>query len=294
MAPDLFIGLVTHPRSRFPDAVTDQGLLGSLARELTSAGVSVATGISDQDEHRPELLTIDRAEVTASVDGELASELRWRQYLSGRPADLRVRAFMTVRQIKRRMAYAPPWHRTLAGDDPGPRMVRRLVNIELSHLRIIDDAVTSGASWALLIEDDAWSPDATRLATELTAFLSAADDRGQPAMMNLSESFSPDELQIRHLLTPLVRAEGSSPWRVFSAQQPVTNTVCAVLYRRDLLVRLHDALREIPLSPVLPIDFKINEAVMRIAGGMQPGDCWVASPAPIQQRSGVPAVSLRP
>jgi hypothetical protein len=113
-------------------------------------------------------------------------------------------------------------------------------------------------------------------------------------MMNLSESFTPDELQIRHLLTPLVGTEGVPPWTLFSAERPVTNTVCAVLYRRDLLVRLRDALREIPLSPVIPIDFKVNEAVMRIADGMQPGDCWVASPAPIQQRSGVPAVSLRP
>ena len=166
-------------------------------------------------------------------------------------------------------------------------MVRRLVNIELSHLRIMGEAVASGARWAVLIEDDAAGPDTPAFARDLAEFISAADTRRQPLTMNLSESFTPRQLGLEHLLTPI---EEPGPWSVLAAERPVTNTVCAVLYRGDFLARLLAELQAIPVAPVVPIDFKVNEAMMRLAPSMRPGDCWVASPAPLVQQSGVPKV----
>ena len=294
VTPDLFVGLVTHARSRFPDAVTESGLQQRLVSALTSSGMTVMSGISDRDEYTPELLPLTRQEVLASVSGELDSELRWREYLAGKPAGMKLHAFMLVRRAKRTIDFAPPWRRTLAADDTGPRMARRLANIELSHLRIIEEAVASGAGWALLIEDDAGADDVDRFAAQLREFLDAADHRGQPVMMNLSESFTPEVLGIEPLLTPIAASDAGTTWRVFSAERPVTNTVCAVLYRGDFLTRMLDVLRTIPISPVIPIDFKLNEAVIRLAPTMAPGDCWVASPAPLEQRSGVPTIVIRP
>ncbi len=294
VTPDLFLGLVTHPRSRFAVATTETGLLRSLARAAEQRGLTVRVSVSDQDEYDPAALPITPDTIRESIAGELDSELRWREYVSGKPAGLTLRVFMAARRMKRTLAYLPPWRSRPGSNDAGPRMVRRLVNIELSHLRLIEEAAQSGARWALLFEDDAASTDINAFTTELSSFLEAAERRGQPLTMNLSESFSPEVLGITALLSPIPPSEAGTSWSVFSASRPVTNTVCAVLYRGDFLLRLHEALRGIPLAPVLPIDFKLNEALMRMAGEARPGDCWVASPAPLEQRSGVPAVRLRP
>ena len=170
-------------------------------------------------------------------------------------------------------------------------MVRRLANIELSHLRLIDEAVASGARWALLLEDDAGSDDPRTFTADLLRFMSEADTRGTPLTVNMSESFSIADLGIGHLLVP-VPAEEAGPWPMLAASRPVTNTVCAVLYRHDFLVRLQQQVHDIPLAPVIPIDFKLNEAFMRMAPTVGRGDVWVASPAPLAQRSGVPAVRM--
>jgi hypothetical protein len=288
----VFVGLVTHARSRFADAASADGLQCPLACHLNELGYRAVTGVSADDAYAPSLLTIDRKAVIASIRAELDCELRWRGYLAGARPSVWLRLFMALRQVKRTIAFAPPWRRTITPDDAGARMVRRLVNIELSHLRIMREAVESGARWIVLLEDDASSTDTPARANELAAFIEAADTRGQPLTINLSESFTPEQLGIEHLLTPIDPSSNpaSLPWRLFSAQRAVTNTVCAVLYRGDFLARLLAGLDEIPVSPVIPIDFKVNEAVMRLAGSMAAGDCWVASPAPLVQSSGVPKV----
>jgi hypothetical protein len=165
------------------------------------------------------------------------------------------------------------------------------VNIELSHLRLIDLAVASGASWCLLLEDDAWCEDPRAFAIDLLRFVREADSRGKLLTVNMSESFTLEDLGIGHLLTP-VPAEQAGPWPMLEADRPVTNTVCAVLYRGDFLARLQHELHRVPLAPVIPIDFKLNVALMRMAPTVAPGDFWVASPAPLSQRSGVPTVRM--
>ncbi len=288
----MFVGLVTHARSRFADALSADGLQSSLARHLNELGCRAVSGVSADDAYLPSLLTIDRKAVIASIRAELDSELRWRAYLAGAKPSVWLRSFMAVRRAKRTITQAPPWRRTMTPDDAGARMVRRLVNIEFSHLRIMREAVQSGARWIVLLEDDASSTDAAARAHELAAFVQAADKQGRPLTINLSESFTPEQLGIEHLLTPINPSSipAGLPWRLFSAQRPVTNTVCAVLYRGDFLARLLVILEEIPVSPVIPIDFKVNEAMMQLSDTMAAGDCWVASPAPLVQSSGVPKV----
>lgn len=291
MTPHLFIGLVTHERSRYADATSSSGLMLSVATAVAEAGVTVTTAVSDRDEYTEDLLPVSADVVRESIRAELAAELRWRAYLAGRPAGAGLKAFMALRRGYRTMKLAPPWRRGAAPADPGPRMVRRLVNIELSHLKLIDRAVASGASWCLLLEDDAWCGDPQAYAADLLRFIREAESRGAPLTVNMSESFTLDDLGIRHLLTP-VPADEAGPWPMLAAERPVTNTVCAVLYRGDFMARLHHELKQIPLAPVIPIDFKLNEALMRLAPSVEPGDFWVASPAPLSQRSGVPTVRL--
>jgi hypothetical protein len=169
-------------------------------------------------------------------------------------------------------------------------MLRRLINIELSHIGLMRQAVDCDSDWALIVEDDAAADEPEGFATALAQFTQDHQDERQPKYVNVSRSFSEERLRIDAHLTPvgIWGTAGNIP--VLSAERPVTNTVCAILYRTDFLRELLAVLDGIPVAPVLPIDWKLNEAILRMveSGTLGAGDCWFLSPAPVVQRSMTP------
>lgn len=289
VAPDVFIGLVTFPRTRFVKARSQEGLAAGLTRWLPECGLSVEMAVQGDDLLNQDFLAVTPDSVRAAIDTELLIEREWREYLSGEKASVAFRSLLVARRMWRRFRWAPPWQRS--GSATGARSLIRLANIELAHLGIMDAALSSQARWCVILEDDAQTDDPQSLARQLCQFLAAVESTGlDVTMINLSESFSPQQLGISHLLVPL-SPPPSKDWRLFASRRHVTNTVCAVLYRRDFLLALRAQLAAIPLEPVVPIDFKINAAILR-SGDALPGQTWVCSPAPIQQASGVPSPAI--
>jgi len=172
-------------------------------------------------------------------------------------------------------------------------MIRRLLNIELSHRRLLRAGIATDAPWILILEDDAGCADVTDCARGLAGIIGMADEgdssRTPPAYLNLSRSFSATRLGIDALLRPqpTVPWQGSARRQVLAATRPVTNTVCAIAYHRAFAQRLLDAFDLMPLSPVIPIDWKLNAALIQMhrSGGLGPGGCWLVEPAPIVQLS---------
>jgi hypothetical protein len=286
VSTSVFLGLVTYEGSRFADSSGPDGLVPTVARCLDEHGLRTTVRVNARDAYSPSLLQLTRAEVVHSIDAELDVEGRWRAYVSPPRSPLAMRAFMAARRARRRIAYAPPWRGDLGVDDPGPRMLRRLVNIELSHIDLMQAAVESGSEWALIVEDDAYAADASAFARALAEFVQAREGEHQPRYMNVSRSFAEDRLGIAQHLTE-IGVWGSGPVKTMSSSRPVTNTVCAILYRTGFLNDLLDMFDSIPLSPVLPIDWKLNAAILAMVGQSRlgSGDCWFLSPAPVEQRS---------
>jgi hypothetical protein len=150
-------------------------------------------------------------------------------------------------------------------------------------------AINVNSEWALIVEDDASTEDVEAFADQLIRFTAEHAQQDKPKYVNVSESFNHAQLKSTHLLTridtwPLTTdSEGD----VLSSRKPITNTVCAILYRTSFLVELVAEMDELPLSPVIPIDWKINRALMNLfaKGEIEDGDCWLISPAPLIQRS---------
>jgi hypothetical protein len=106
--------------------------------------------------------------------------------------------------------------------------------------------------------------------------------------VNLSESFTPRELGIDHLLAHVVGCTwaGTRRRNVLVAERPVTNTVCAILYSSEFLHSLLEALEGLPIEPIVPIDWRLNEGLMALHdSGTAIGACWMVEPAPIVQMS---------
>ncbi len=282
MQPSLFIGLVTHPRSRFPNASGPSGLASTLTHEMRSLGWDVTCSIAAENEIDESEIDLSRSAVVASIRAELGAERRWVQLHSHKEHGVKDSTVYKVREFYRRWKYTRPSSRSA---NAGRDMLMRLANIEASHLRLMRAATHSGAQWVLILEDDAFTANAHALAQSLHEHLSTWDDRPQPAFVNISRSFSLDEL---HLGFPLT---DEGPWddsaRVFSAPVPFTNTVCAILYRATFLADLIRELDAIPMQPIVPIDWKLNLAVMSLVHSdyFAPADCYVVEPAPILQGS---------
>ena len=163
----------------------------------------------------------------------------------------------------------------------------RLLDIEESHRDMLRWGLAEGADWILVLEDDAMSPDVDDCARGLRGIMEGPDER--PAYVNVSHSFSPSQLGINHLLRPAdgTRWQGGAERVIYASDLPVTNTVCAILYRAGFAAQLLSVLGRLPSEPIVPIDWKLNEALMALHDEDQtpPGSCWLVEPAPIVQMS---------
>lgn len=283
---DLFVGLVTHPRTRFPQSAQDSGLARSLCRILEGDGWRCEVAVFGDDSWTPELLTIDRAAVERSIAAELEVEAEWRLFQGSRWPRFLLRWFMAARTRHRTRMFLPRGQEA-DEDQPGVRMVRRLANIEIAHLSLLHAGLESGARWVLILEDDA-TGDPEEAARVLRSLAERCEGDAQPRYINVSRSFDEKQLGVTRHLTDVGSLPGvDSDTRILTADRPVTNTVCAVLYRRAFLEDLVPALDAIPMDPVIPIDWKLNSALMSLsrAGRIRAGDCWLLRPAPIVQGS---------
>jgi hypothetical protein len=301
MNPDLFIGVVTYPGTRFPESSGPDGLAQSLARGIEASGGTCVVDVHDRDAYEPSLLKIDQSEISKSIDAELAAELDWRRFIAGKEFQPVTAAKLRVHRLLRRRKFLTRELGTDSGPTLGFRMVRRLVNIEIAHLSLMRGGLESGANWILILEDDA-AVDSELLsakifADSLSEFFERSESEPAPDYVNVSRSHTDQELGIEAIYVhqadwapnalPHVRARISA--------RPITNTVCAILYRRQFLVDLLDELVRIPLSPVVPIDWKLNRALMNMTerSSAPSIQCWSLLPAPIVQGSmhGQPEVS---
>jgi hypothetical protein len=170
----------------------------------------------------------------------------------------------------------------------GSNAAVRLVNIDLSHLRLMTAALASHSDWVLVLEDDAGIDDVAMTARRL-AWLIAALDPTEVAFASLSESMSLDELGVAGLLQPATDIEVPPELGIglLRADRPITNTVCATLYRASYLQALRASILERGLVPIAPIDWRVNEAIMDLhaSGALGSQSCVWVSPGIVLQRS---------
>ena len=269
--PDLFIGVVSYPGTRFPESAGPSGLAQRLADEIPGSMVV----INDQNLWKPDSEP-DLRDARASQRAELVAEWPWAKFLgySGSPGFL---FRMTTRWGKFFLT---------ATRSRSSAAVTRLMNIELSHLDLWKRALQSGATYCLVLEDDAHCEPVADLASGLRGWI---EHDFHPAFVNLSASFEVDTLEATSLLT----RDTSVPWRgsenreMLRAVKPITNTVCSVLYHRDFLQAFVNAWEHAPSDPVVPIDWKMNMVLrdLHSAGLFAKTSAWWVEPAPIEQRS---------
>ena len=273
-ASTLFIGVVSYEESRFAINQGDSGLAQTLSRAIAGTQVQVLTqNLFDEAGGQ-----VGPGDVQASLTAELDVERRWSAFLD-RPEDISSVVRRTARNVTRLWQRARP---------PSPKSVRRLFNIEMSHLSLMRQGLDSRAPWVLILEDDAWSSDIDDLTLGLAQLMETASTPESFGYANLSASFSSQELGIDHLLQQSqLTWNGTTRRDILRSSLPVTNTVCAILYSAAFLTDLLEAMNQLPTKPIVPIDWKLNCALMILfdRGRVDDTTCVFVQPSPIEQLS---------
>ena len=272
----LFVGVVSHERSRFAVSQGPDGLAEKLAVGFRGSDIAVDVQINTADLWDPTKHPVDAETVRQTMRAQSQLEKDWATYLDPR-----------TRFPARVWSSASRYLRNLGSGIRSRKVstVTRLINIELSHLDLFDAGLASGSEWILVLEDDAMTSNVGDCIAGIEGLTRATPT---PGFVNLSQSFSLEELGIAHLLEPTkIPWQGDSDRRILASQRPVTNTVCAVLYRAEFLEQLLATMRQLPFYPVVPIDWRINQALMAMveAGTAGSNTAWFVEPGPIDQMS---------
>jgi len=272
----LFIGLVSNANSRFLSAQGSKGLALSLGREIENLGITTKVQINSENLFDPSHFQLDPRMARESVRAEIRLEGVWRDYLDG-PNRHREQIRIAGRSVKFRLNRRKNSVTT---------ELRRLLNIEYSHLDLYRAAIESGSLWTIILEDDAYASNLKDLAIGLVEL---TDTSGSVSIVNLSESFPLSEIGVQHLLKLSSDNQwiGSSARVLYELERPVTNTVCAIAFRTDFLAKVVADFDAQPRFPVVPIDWKLNATLMRLFenGEVGSNECLFVEPAPIVQLS---------
>lgn len=277
----LFLGLVTHGGSRFNTDGFAVSQLETIAEALTARGHRVECLVSDRDDFTPTRYDLRTASRVRSAWSQAGLEHRWNAHVSGFPVGPSSRAAV----LSRGQWVLSGIRRTLSAVEiPGvPRGVSRagltrLINIDLSHIRIWRSAVDFDADITLVLEDDARleGSDGQRSIGEILECLPSEGE----VITVLSSSIAASSLGVDRLLETAHPLSVDSP-HIRVLETALTNTVCANAYSRELLRGLIARITPDSLIPVHPIDWRVNQYLL---GNPDVQGLWV-SPTPFVQMS---------
>jgi len=272
----VFIGLVSHSKSTFTQSQGPLGLSARLAKSFSDLGVSTQIKINTTNLFDENEFELTAAMARASVREEIRLESMWSRFLQ-RPDRMSQR----VRVLGRWARFELDWHL-----NSRTKELRRLLNIEYSHVDLYRSGLASGCEWVIVLEDDGFAVDPESLAAGLVGLFESSSG---VKMINLSTSFEPAEIGIAHLLSPVVSVgwAGSSARVVLASARPATNTVCAIAFRKNFLRDLVEDFDSHSADSVVPIDWKLNASLMRLwaSDSIGAGECWFIEPGPVLQLS---------
>jgi hypothetical protein len=258
-APDLFLGLVTHSSSVFNRDNRAGKLIQRLAEALTGHGLRVEFLISDRNDYSAVQFPTTRDSLLKAAVIQSSLERDWRNFVdkaagTNRSKKAQSYGLYVAMRAKRTLA-------ALRGENSrAAKAYQRLINIDLSHLRVLSEGLDSGAAAIVILEDDA-SMRSEDLVEEFARILIMARQKNIE-FINLSESISAPELGIEAILSRGRGIDSGHRISVIELDTPITNTVCANYYSRAFAEKFCEYIAPPNLTPVRPIDWRLNEMML--------------------------------
>lgn len=144
------------------------------------------------------------------------------------------------------------------------RKINRQNNISESHIMALRIALKNKKKWIIIVEDDILVTQEYLLKEMINKLLKEMTKNNLSAA-NISLSFNEDQLgtkKLRKKMTTIIKSE-----KINLAHYEFinVNTVCATIYSIDIVEDLIKGLEKMRNLPLVPIDYKINDALIELA-----------------------------
>ena len=137
----------------------------------------------------------------------------------------------------------------------------RLKNIEASHRNLVSQALTKKSMWTIIFEDDVHWEDSKSVKDLILAVIDSYKIESETKIYCISKSFTLDQLAVSSIAREIDIIQNGSV--IYQLNFPVTNTLCATIYHHSILKDVLTGLeKEEKMSKNSPIDLKLN-AIMR-------------------------------
>ena len=158
------------------------------------------------------------------------------------------------------------------------KILFRQSNISAGHLNLMKSSLESTKGYVLILEDDFLIQDTAALINMLKFATSTEVSKSNVQLINLSKSFSYLELGFWNFVGRSINNSTYHNCTIDVLKYPVTNTVCATLYKTDFLVKLISELESQKRMSIIPIDHKINIALNQLVKkGLIDKQCYGSS-----------------
>lgn len=267
--PKVFLGLVTHPRSRFNADGRATQRITELIENLHEHGLTVDMLISDRNDFDAAPQRIGLGNRLKSAWLQVETERAWSNYL------LTANGTKSIDKSPGRLFYLAMFVKRAISFIISARTLKRLANIDLSHLRVLREGIKSKADWILILEDDSMPGNIPAVAENLLALISSIAGSKADMFINLSHSMSDVELGVDVIMEGAKEVHSFGDGRkVVQVSPPISNTVCANLYSQSFALRFANAIEDRGIFPSIPIDWRLNQLIMDSAA-IDITCCWV-------------------
>jgi hypothetical protein len=143
----------------------------------------------------------------------------------------------------------------------------RQKNITFNHIAMMKRLDNSKSQYLLIIEDDFLINDQIILKDEFKSILNIINVKENIKILNLSKSFTEKQLGTDKNRLKLIKIESNTQNKIVQYNYPVTNTACAILYKKEVISDLIRELEKLDKYNFIPIDHKLNislRALMRM------------------------------
>lgn len=138
------------------------------------------------------------------------------------------------------------------------KYAQRQANISNNHIDILSNLNTIENRWIINLEDDIKINKDLDIRKNIFQLIKKMNEYADIKIINLSNSFSDYELGIEGIKIKKIDIDNENTKFINIYAYPVSNTVCATLYRTDVLSKLIKELKNMEKYVFIPIDHKLN------------------------------------
>ena len=260
----LGIGLVTHKDSKYLNSKGEHELFNFLVDQLGVLDKNVK--IANLDKYDLESLDIGMVNFISGINIYLKSIL-----ITQINVILKSRGTIKFKPLKNTLGdvfslmtlviFYTLYKITKRKNQKFIKYALRQANISNNHISILSDFIKQNIEWIIVLEDDIMISNNIEIKESVREIIKSVQEIIDTKIVNLSKSFSDYDLGIENIKIKKIDINEERTRSINLYTHPICNTVCATLYKADILTKIVQELKSMDKYLFIPIDHKLNIAM---------------------------------